>query len=348
MRIPLFTAILLFFAASSHSVEYGAGVSFDTSSNMLLRPGSPSGTVSSLFGGASASRSGFTFSYSMNVGTVQHYDGLQFHRHTLELTRNLRAGRDGGDGQITFTLLGSLARYGEVSFLGGYTDLGGVLSGKKYLTESTLFRWEGTVRSRSFRDIGIENYREAEATLRLDRFMQTGTTLRIQVDGGVRDYRNIPSSPKTSLFDLTARVAQSLGPQTGAWIEFHTRRVRNEAVPDTASAYDRILFDDDYKSSSFGGTFNVKHLLSETGSVQFRTTVDKKRFGRNTVSSYWYLPQEGWDELEQEYAVTLLYQPRFLPSFIHPSLEVYHFSVDSSLSDLSYRTTGLSFGITLY
>lgn len=348
MRILLLALLSLFPAVPALAFDYGLGLSFDTSSNMLMRPGSPSGTVTNLFGGAGVERAGFSLMYHLDAGAVQHYDGIQFHRHTIELSRDLRPGSEQGDGQITLKVLGTAARYGEVSFLGGYGDFGGVLTGKRYIGESTLFRWDYTIRSRSYRDFGIEDFRDTEATVRLDRFLESGTTLRVQMDGGLRGYPNVPSSPVTSLFDLTFRTAQSLGARTGAWVEVHRRWARNEAVPDTSVAYDRLLFEDDYKSSALGGTFNIKHIFDNAGSVQFRTTVEKKRFGRNTASSYWYLPQNGWDELETEYALSFHFQPGFLPSMTHPSLDIYHRSVDSSLGDLSYRTTGVTVGVTLY
>ncbi|MHB9028003.1 MAG: hypothetical protein ACYC9O_04500 [Candidatus Latescibacterota bacterium] len=348
MRIIPVLAFVLIFASSAHAADYGLGMSFDTSSNMLMRPGSPSGTVINLFGGAGRTLGGLSFSYDFDAGTVQHYDGVQFHRHNLELAYNLFPDASEGDSQATLKLQGALARYGEVSFLGGYHDLGASAAVKRYWGESTLLRWEGAARSRSFHDFDIENFREGETFIRLDRFLETGTTLRAQVSGGLRKYPNIASSSTTKLVDIRGRVAQSLGSKTGAWVELFNRRAYNEAAPDTSAVYDRLLFEDNYKSSAFGGTFSVKHLLNRTGSVQFRTSVEKKQFGKNTASSYWYLPRDGWDELEKEFSLALMYQPRFLPEFVHPSLEVYHIAIDSSISDLSYRTTGVILGFTLY
>jgi hypothetical protein len=340
---------LVFFLISTSVVyaDYGLGISFDTSSNMLMRPGSPSGTVINLFGGASRSMKDFSLSYDFDAGTVQHYQGIQFQRHNLELAYGFFPD-SGGNSQATLKLQGALARYGDVSFLGGYHDLGASAAVKRYWGESTLLRWEGAARMRSFRDFEIENYREGETYFRLDRFLQTGTTLRAQVSGGFRKYPNIASSLMTHLIDFRGRVAQSLGSNTGAWVELFTRRVYNEAPPDSSIAYERLLFEDNYKSSAFGGIFNIKHLLRQAGFVQFRASVEKKRFGKDIASSYWYLPRNGWDEVEKEFSLSLMYQPRFMPSLVHPSLEVYHIAIDSSRSDLSYRTTGAILGLTLY
>jgi hypothetical protein len=345
MRGVPFIAFIFIFAASAYA-DYGLGISFDTSSNMLMRPGSPSGTVMNLFGGASRAIGDLALSYDFDAGTVQHYDGVQFHRHNFELAYPFFPDA-GGNSQATLKVQGALARYGEVSFLGGYHDFGASAAVKRYLGESTLLRWEGAAKSRSFRDFDIENYREAETYIRLDRFLETGTTLRAQVSGGYRKYPHIDSAASTKLVDFRGRVAQSLGSNTGAWIELFSRRVFNEAAPDTSTAYDRLLFEDSYKSSALGGTFSVKRLLNRAGSVQFRASVEKKRFGKNTASSYWYLPRDGWDELEQEYSLTFTYQPSFLPALVHPSLEIYHIGIDSSISDLSYRTTGAILCITL-
>jgi hypothetical protein len=249
---------------------------------------------------------------------------------------------------VTLKITGGLSRYGDVSFLGGYDDYAFSTAAKSYLGEATLFRCEGMVQSRSFRDFDLENYRQAALWLRLDRFLDSGTTLRVQLDGGIRKYPNLQSADLTTLLDLRARVAQSLGPKTGAWIELHNRWAGSRSAPDTSLVYERLLFEDSYKSSAFGGVFHIKRLLSNSGSVQFQTAVEKKRFGGNTAASYWYLPQEGWNELESETSLSLSWRAGFVPECIHPTLRVYYISVDSSIGDLSYHATGAILGFMVY
>ena len=206
----------------------------------------------------------------------------------------------------------------------------------------------GRFASRSFLDFELENCRQASGWLRLDRFLDSGTTLRVQFDGGIRKYPNIPDANITTLFDVRTRVAQSLGSKTGAWLELHNRWAGSNTAPDTSVVYERLLFDDRYKSSAFGGVFHIKRLFSESGSVQFEAAMEKKRFGENTAASYWYLPREGWNELESEFTLSLAWRPGFTPEFVHPSLQVYHISIDSSIEDLSYRATGAILRFMVY
>ncbi len=340
--------LLLSLPALSHAADYGLGISFDTSSNMLMRPGGPSGMITNLDGAFGFSRGGFDFSYQLDAGTVQHYDGVQYQRHTVEISRDLLTGDSAERRQVTLKASGGLSRYGEVSFLGGYSDYGFSAAGKSYLGESTLLRGEGSVQNRNYRDFDLENYRQASGWLRLDRFLESGTTLRLQFDGGVRKYPNLPSADVTTLFDIRARVAQSLGPKTGAWLELHNRWAGSRSTPDTSVVYERLLFEDAYKSSSFGGVFHIKRLIADNGSVQFEAGVEKKRFGRNTAAAYWYLPYEGWNELESEFTLSLSWRPGFVPEFIHPSLQLYRISIDSSIEDLSYHINGMILGFMLY
>ncbi len=347
MRLFPLLAILLSYSVNA-CADYGLGFTVDTSSNMLLRPDGPSGTIASVFGGAGFDRGPMRLVYNTEAGAVERYEGVQYHSHAMELSAAGQAGSDDRPVEATLKARAALTRLGDVSFLGGYNDyrLSGAL--KAYVGESSLFRCEAGAVHRGFTDMTVETYDQAEAFVQFDRFFETGTTLRGRLDGGVRRYGEIGGKPITSLFDIRARIAQSLGSKTGIWMEVHSRFVHNGSSPDSSTRSERRLFEDAYKSSAFGGTVHITRMMKNRGSVQVNLSIERKRFGRNLADSYALLPLEGWNETEGDYSVSFSPRPGFLPHSLHPLVKVYHMWADTSISGFSYRSTGMSVEFSLF
>jgi hypothetical protein len=242
----------------------------------------------------------------------------------------------------------ALTRLGEVSFLGGYNDYRVFGALKAQVGGSSLFRCEAGAVHRGFTDMSIETYDQAEGFIQYDRFLETGTTLRGRIDGGVRRYGEIGGEPVTSLVDVRVRVAQSLGSKTGIWIELHNRFVDNESSPDSSARSERRLFEDAYKSSAFGGIFHVTRLIKNRGSIQLNLSIERKRFGRNLADSYNLLPLDGWEETEGDYSLSYSPRPDFLPQSLHPLVKIYHMRADTSISGFSYHSTGISVDFSLF
>lgn len=343
MIIFLLCIVLLLLPEHSYAGYY-TGVSFDTSSNMLLRPDGRSGTLTSVYGGMQQNISRGSFSYSFDSGILQHYEGLQYHRHNIDfgypIVRSTR-------GMWSFALEGSLARYGDVTVLRGYEEFGAASTVKYYLAERLLLRWEGGVSDRSYRDFSTENYTEYESFIRLDRFFTIGLTLRGQIDWGMRQYTDFDDSPYSSLIGFRLRAAKSLGPTWGIWAETYTSNVSDiDAPSDTTSVYDRLFLDDPYKYSKSGFVINIKHLLGMKGFVQLRSSYLVREYDGSLNSAYWYLPPEGWDEQEASVYLTLSYLPSWLSGIVIPSLDLYYIDVHASEDFLSYRSGGVTVRFT--
>ncbi len=347
MRLFPLLAILFLSPVLAHA-DYGLGFTVDTSSNMLLRPDGLSGTIASLYGGAGFDRGPMRLEYNTEAGAVERYEGIQYHSHAMEFSLSRRDGADDRPVETTFRTRATLIRLGDVSFLGGYNDyrMSGAL--KAHVGESSIFRCETGIIHRGFTDMTIETYDQAEGFVQFDRFCETGTTLRMRFDGGVRRYGEIDGKPVTSLLDIRARVAQSLGSKTGIWLEIHNRFVHNGSSPDSSVRSERRLFEDAYKSSAFGGTVHVTRLLKNRGSIQLNLSIERKKFGRNLADSYDLLPREGWNETEGEYSLSYSPRPDFLPQVLHPLVKVYHMRADTSISGFSYRSTGMSVDFSLF
>lgn len=331
--------------ATTSSAGYLFGLAFDSSTNMFMRPDGPSGTITSLYSSIAHSSGGANLSYSVDGGMVESYEGIQYHRHTFNLSYRLA----GQKNLLWETAVeGTIARFGEVSFLDGYEKYGLSTRIKSYVTPTTLFRCEGRVRRNTFPHFETENNNQADIFLRLDRFFETGTTLRGQIDAGVRRYTELSSSGTTTLYGARIRIAQSLGGRWGISIEGFDRIVNMPSLNETAQVLDRMFLDDAYKNSSYGLTLQTKYLFETPGSIQARSYLSKRTYGSVQTASYWYLPPEGWDETERGVLVTVAYRPGFLPESVHPRCDVFWIDVDASVSDLSYESTGISLRFELF
>lgn len=340
-----FLLFLLIIYAGEASAAYMFGMILDSSTNTLLRPDGSSGTLTSLYGNAAFSPGKANFLYGFGGGILDRYDGIQFQHHSMDVSYNFISKKN-----ITLytTLEGDIARYGDVTALNGYDQYGMSVWAKSYLTNSTLLRWKVDILRRSYRDFDMESYSQADTYLRLDRFFSTGTTLRGQIDTGARRYYKQQLTPQTALLGFRARIAQSLGTRLGVWGEAHTSGLNSSSQQDESQLFDRVFIDDRYKYSSDGLVLNAKYMLSGSGSIQFRTSVSKRKYGSSQANTFWYLPQTGWKELNWNVYFIIARRPDFFPERINPTFEIYYINVDASESDLSYYSTGVSMRFEVY
>ena len=337
--MSIFLALILsFFQPDVACAEYFTGLMIDSSTNLLLRPDGRSGSLVSLYGGMRHTVFDASMTYNVDTGFIEHYEGLQYQRHDIEVYyQPLESAR----GFWGIALSGGITRFGEVTVLEGYEEYGALSTAKYYLTPLTLVRWEVHGMKRSYRDFPTEDFDELETFLRLDRFFPFGLTLRAQVDTGVRRYSSDEDAPSSTLFGLRFRAAKSLGPQWGIWAETFTTDISFSDTPaDTTGLYDRIFLDDPYKYSKYGLILNTKYLPSERGSIQLRTGFIKRTYDDALSGSYWYLPSGGWEENEISAYLTLAYLPSWFEGIAIPSVEVYYIDVDASIAFLSYRSFG--------
>ena len=358
-------AALFLTPVGASSAEYMAGIEVDSSSNILMRTGGPSGTMLSVYGTAALKSGKAQVSYDVDGGVIDRYDGVQYHYHAFNASFALLARKT--------ALLEALAeydivRYGEISILTGYNQYGGGARFKSYLTRSTLLRSEVKAENRSYRTFVSENFTGTEGFLRMDRFFDSGTTLRGQIDAGIRRYSDEPLLRKTSLFGFRVRVAQALGMNWGIWFEIRSSTCNHEndsdtirtdtpqiyAPPDStdlgaaAAEIDRIFLDDRYKYSSYAFQFQTKYMIGGSGQIRFDTSITEKKYKGSLTSTYWYLPPEGWDEVELNLMLTLSYRASFIPEKVHPAIDIYHVNVDATESYLSYESTGVTLRFDLY
>jgi len=344
MKLVVLMLMLIFYAGEA-AAEYMFGMILDSSSNILQRPDGASGIITSMYGNAGFSHKKANLLYGFDGGMLDRYDGVQFQHHSVDVSYNFISKKN-----ITLNtaLEGEIARYGDVTVLNGYDQYGISLWAKSYLTPSTLFRCKGDTRRRSYRDFYMESYSQADTFLRFDRFFSTGTTLRGQVDAGIRKYYKQQLSPQASLLGFRARIAQSLCARWGVWGEAHKSRLNNSSLQNISQPFDEIFIDDRYKYSSNGLVFNTKYLLRNSGSIQFRTAVLKRNYDSSQANIFWNLPQTGWKELEWSFFFILAKRPGFFPEYIHPTFEIYYNTVDASESNLKYNSTGVSVRFELY
>lgn len=103
------------------------------------------------------------------------------------------------------------ARYGDVTSIEGFNQYGVTAKVKSFLTRSLLLRSEGRIRRRSYKFFNYESYNEAEIFVRLDKFHNSGTTIRTQIEAGTRRYHKEPYLHESYLYGLRTRIARSLG-----------------------------------------------------------------------------------------------------------------------------------------
>jgi hypothetical protein len=342
----LITVLFLFAFAGEASSAYRIGLAVDSSSNMLMRPDGEAGTYTYLFGDAIHSFGKAGFSYGFGGGVLEHYEGVQFHSHTVDISYEVVSKKNFS---LDTTIEGGFSRYGDVTILNGYNYFNLSSGIKTYLTPTTLLRWGGNIGRRSYKIYNLESYIEADTYLRIDRFFQSGTTLRGQIDVGTHRYYEESNKPSNSLLDFSVRVARSVSQQWGIWLEAQQSSLVNPSkYEDTTQINDSFFLDDQYKYSKTGFVLSSKHLFDRPGSIQFRTSYSKKTYGSSQTSLYWYLPPEGWTEREWRMYLTLNYRFEFLPSLLHPSYEIYYIKVDASEPDLSYVSTGITLRFELF
>ena len=338
--------ILCFFCCTGEvSADYLIGMAINSSSNMLLRPNGKSGTIAYLYGKAGFSAGKADFSYGINSGMVERYKGLQFQRHSLNISYLLLS----KDNFTCNTVLeGFFSKYGNVTSLDGYKHFRISSNIRSYLTESLLLRWKSTVGRRSYSTFNRESYSEASAIFRLDRFFGTGTTLRGQFDAGIRRYYKQISKPDASLLGISARIAQSIRPGWGIMIETFKRDVKASSSQDSSRVFNRVFLDDLYKYSSIGLVGSTTYLIRRINSIQFKGLYSKRTYSNSQTSYFWYLPPEGWKEHETAFFLTVKYQPGFIPEIIHPVLEIYHLNVKATENKFSYDSSGITLKVELY
>ena len=344
--LRLILPLLALAACSGEAVaDYLVGMAVNSSSNMLLRPKGKSGTIAYLYARAGFTRGRSMLSYHVNGGMLEHYRGLQFQRHELEASYSFLSKERFAWNAVAE---GAFSRYGSVTSLDGYRHFRLSSNVKSYLTDTLLFRWKGTVGRRIYSAYERESYLEASTIYRLDRFFASGTTLRGQVDAGVRKYDRQSSNPTTSLVGLTARIAQSVRPGWGVMLEGFARKIITSSAQDSSRVYNRVFLDDLYKYSSTGIVISDTHLIRRINSIRIMAMYTERRYRNSQTSYFSYLPHEGWNEHEAAVFVTLTYRPWFLPDRIHPVIEAFYTDVNATENKFSYDSTGVSLKIELH
>ncbi len=346
MRWP-FTVIFLLFSFSNAYAEYKAGVTVDTSSNMLIQPEGKSGTFVQLDGsfGRSVLEKVYV-SYDTKYAFLQHYNGLQFQNHELSADYSLISGEI-----FTWstTASGTFARFGNVTVLDGYNSYGFISTMKYYFRPTMPFRWAISLDNKDFLKYDADNYNEVETYLRLDKYFKTRTTLRLQLDSGARIYSNVKNDPISKIFDVGILIAQSFTNITGGNIEFHISSLSTEfSSSDSSRIYNRIFLDDRYKYSRKGISLFMTRVIPGKGSMKVGGTFTDRKYNKSALTVFDYLPQKGWTEKEKGVSLTLLYNIGFIPDFIHPSYRLYYIDADASESFLSYNAAGISVNFSIY
>ncbi len=334
---------ILFFLLSmgTAEAEYSGGIVVDRSSNMLMVPGGESGAYTIAYGTYRIYPTDrLMASYNFAGGLLENYDGLQYHRHDLSAWYDLYLGKKT---EWSVSMAANLSRYGNVTIIEGYNGGRAMTHIKSYLTQTLLLKWEGGVGLRQYRSFDSENYRDAETSLRLDKFFKTRTTLRVQFDAGYRSYTELEKTPSTLRLGVSGRIAQSTGDFNGVGLEFHASSIDNSGgVSDDTYMFNRVFLDDRYKYASNGAELQLRRLFPGKGTVTLKGNVAKRDYGEGAMESYSYLPESGWDETEWGASLILSWNFKFLPAYLHPSCELYYVDVKATESYLSYTASGLS------
>lgn len=337
--LPLVFAVLL---SGNAFAGFTGGLSVNSSSNMLLRPDGESGTMVSMFAGAEKELGKASVSYDAGFGMLQHYDGIQFHHHTVETSYMIR---EKNEFAWNVAADGSIARFGDVTSLDGYYQYGGSSNMRLYLTETLLFRWKGDVSRRVYRIYDRESYIEASTVYRFDKFFSSGITLRGQVDAGWRQYDRQSKKPETALVGFNARTARSVKPWWGIMAEGFVRTLSASSKQDSSQVFNRIFLDDVYKYSSTGVMAGSTWLIKGSNSLQLRVYYSKREYSDTQTAYFGYLPSDGWSEYERSAYLTLAIRSRHLSYRIHPVIELYYTDVNASVDKFSYSGNGVSMRI---
>jgi hypothetical protein len=343
----IFAALLFILTITPTYAQYQAGVMINSSTNMLMWPDGESGTYALLNGSYNHSlNKKINISYSFEGAFLQHYGGLQYHNHSLSPQYSFTH-----SDRLTWimSLKSVLARFGDVTLINGYNTYGVQSNVKSYLLPTMLMRWEVSVNRKDYMKYKTENYDEAEMYLRLDKFFTTKTTLRFQLDSGIRRYINMGDKPYSSVMGGRAKIAQSITDNNGVSIEAYTSSLSTEfSTADSSQIYDRVFLDDKYKYSCSGISFSIKHIIPEKGSIHLESGFTRRNYEKGVLTDFNYLPSNGWKEEERDIAITCTYTFDFMPGFINPSYKLYYIDVKASESFLSYKSLGLSVTLSIY
>ena len=113
----LIILLLLIALTGQASAGYRIGLAVDSSTNMLMRPDGEAGTYTYLFGNAIHSLGKAGFSYGFGGGVLEHYEGVQFHSHTVDISYEVVSKKNFS---LDTTIEGGFSRYGDVTILDGY------------------------------------------------------------------------------------------------------------------------------------------------------------------------------------------------------------------------------------
>lgn len=189
--------------------------------------------------------SALSFVYSGNINTFATYGDLTHHAHRMGVGyfRYLGTGQNAIDiGAHVHTHLDRPA-YAVYD----YREWQGYGDGKWYLTPSLLGRVGYRVRGRTYPSYGSEDFAEHNAYLQVNRFMETRTTVRFELDWGYKQYAG---GVYRDIYQVTAlaRIAQSLGTRTGTYLEYRHRfdPSRSDAFWDPLEGYEDSPFKDRY------------------------------------------------------------------------------------------------------
>jgi len=344
IKSPLSILLLVLLTGTGASAELAGGLLLDTSSNMLQRPDGESGTFAMLYASydRQVTRRVFVM-YGVQGDFLEYYAGVQHHSH--EFTA-LYDAVTGNNLNVNATVSAELSRYGDVTRLAGYNTFSADVYAKYYITPALLMRASTIVGLKRFLDYESENCANIDGFLRFDRFFRTRTTVRLQLEGGVRRYDELENTPSATLVGGRLRLAQSMTNRCGMWIEAHG----NDLSPPSAGAsdmtlYDRIFLDDIYKYSNRGVILSLKYLFPGKGSLQFKGSFARHDYPGDEMAAFNFLPGGGWREDEQKYSISMTYHPGVIPESLRPTYELYFIDVDASEQSLSYDGVGMTLSL---
>lgn len=189
--------------------------------------------------------SDLSFTYSGSLNTFAIYEDLTNHSHRIGLGyfRYLGEGQDAIDVGAQFQTHLDRPSYAYYD----YTEWKGHGDAKCYFGAEMLGRIGYQVRGRRYPNFDSEDFAEHSAYLQVNRFLETRTTVRLELDWGNKRYSN---GTYGDIHQVTssARIAQSIGERTGVYIEYRHRFTpsRSEMFRDPVDGYGDSPFKDRY------------------------------------------------------------------------------------------------------
>ena len=341
---PLILSIFIF---SNAYAEYTAGLTVDSSSNMLMQPEGESGTSIRFDGSIGHSiMEKIYISYNSELAFLENYNGLQYQNHQLSADYTIFSGESLS---WNTAVSGNFTRFGDVTVLDGYNHYGVVSAIKYYIQPTVLLRWGINLENKDYLKYDAENYHGAETYLRLDKFFKTRTTLRLQFDSGARSYFKVENTPVSRIFDTKILIAQSFTDIIGSNIEFSRSTLSTGfSSSDSSRVYNSVFLDDKYKYSRKGISLSITRLISGKGSMKIVGTYNERTYHKGALTVFEYLPQNGWSEVEKSVSFILSYNTELIPDYIHPSCRLYYTDVNASESFLSYDSAGVMVNFSIF